>query len=414
MKQNNLKYGIVAACLLAAGGVSALGAGYGIYEGSARANAMGSEVTADPESPSVIYNNIAAMTELEGTQVEVGATFIKPRQTIVTDLPSGSQKTFGTSRWWTLPTGYVTHQINERFWAGLGLFTRVGLGAEFPYDWAGRYSVQNAEIVSFDVNPSMAFKVTDRFSLAGGFRVEYFDFELKRAIPTGTPFVDPDASLKLTGENFGMGYNFGAYWKPIDRISLGLAYESQITHDIMGSYTMTMQDVMLSSGTVYGDFSTPALVRFGTSIQATEKWKINAGVVYTLWSCYDQMRMHFDPALMGSRSVSTSLKNWHDTFRWQFGTEYTLSDAWAVRCGYIYDKTPDPDYLIDYMVPANNRHLVSLGVGWKHDNYFVDAAYTYLIIEDRTVKGHIEDGVWDGHFVDGDAHMVSLSTGYRF
>jgi len=49
---------------------SAFGAGFGIYEGSARGNALATEVTADPASPSVLYNNAAGMTALEGTQVE--------------------------------------------------------------------------------------------------------------------------------------------------------------------------------------------------------------------------------------------------------------------------------------------------------------------------------------------------------
>lgn len=80
MKQKKLFAGAlcVAASLVAQ---SVFGAGFGIYEGSARGNAMGTEVTADPASPSVIYNNAAAMTALEGTQMEMGATFIRPHVT---------------------------------------------------------------------------------------------------------------------------------------------------------------------------------------------------------------------------------------------------------------------------------------------------------------------------------------------
>jgi long-subunit fatty acid transport protein len=47
-------------------------------------------------------------------------------------------------------------------------------------------------------------------------------------------------------------------------------------------------------------------VRFGTSIQATEKLTVNAGIVYTMWSSYDQLAIDFDPALLGKvpRSVA--------------------------------------------------------------------------------------------------------------
>ena len=87
---------------------------------------------------------------------------------------------------------------------------------------------------------------------------------------------------------------------------------------------------------------------------------------------------------------------------------------WALRCGYVMDKTPDPDYLLDYMVPTNDRHLWTFGLGWKKDDLRVDLGYTMLIIMDRTVKGHIQDGVWDGTFENGNAHMASVSVGYRF
>lgn len=107
MKQMKYLAGTVSvAALLAAQTV--FGAGFGIYEGSARGNAMGTEVTADPASPSVLYNNPAAITELEGTQVEVGATFIRPAQTVTTMTPAGEVKNYADSRWWTPPNAYVT------------------------------------------------------------------------------------------------------------------------------------------------------------------------------------------------------------------------------------------------------------------------------------------------------------------
>lgn len=400
---------------MALGTTVAWGAGYGIYEGSARGNSMGSEITADPVSPSVMYNNPAGITELPGTQVEAGVTFIKPSQTIVTDLPQGRAYTHGRSEWWKIPNAYVTHQFGEKLWGGMGLYTRAGLGSEFPFDWSGRYSNQKATITTLDLSPAVAWKVLDRLSLSAGLTMEYFDFELRRAIPTGQPFVDPDLHLKLTGNNYEIGYVLGAYWKATDWISFGASFERLVDQSVKGDYELT--DGMgrkLGDGAAHGNFPIPGKVRAGTSIQATEKWKVNAGVVYTMWSSYDELTIHYDPALMGVRSSTTTPKNWHDAWRMQLGTEYALTDAWTVRAGYVHDKTPDPDYLIDYMVPANNRHLFSLGFGWHNEKVSVDVGYTFLLIDDRHVKGHLADGVWDGRFEDGEAHMVSLGLGYKF
>jgi long-chain fatty acid transport protein len=91
-------------------------------------NAMGTEVTADPASPSVMYNNIAGMTELEGSQFEAGVTLIRPSQTVTTETPMGINDNYADSHWWTPPNAYVTHQINDKIWAGLGTTAGTGWG----------------------------------------------------------------------------------------------------------------------------------------------------------------------------------------------------------------------------------------------------------------------------------------------
>ena len=387
------------------------GAGFGIYEGSARGNAMGTEITADPASPSVLYNNPAAMTALEGTQVEAGATFIRPSQTVTTVTPRGTVSNEAESKWWTPPNAYVTHQINDKVWAGLGVFSRYGLGIDFEDDWAGRYNCQQATIQSIDINPSLAVKVLDNLSLAAGFRAEWFEFELYRALPTGTPFVDPDLQMNLKGDSWGVGYNLGAFYQATDWLAFGLAYDSEIKQEVEGDYSVNHP--LLSGGDGSGDITTPGILRFGASVKATEKLTVNAGVVYTMWSSYDELAIDFNPPLLGRVPSSVTKKEWDDVLRYQIGAEYALNDSWALRAGYIRDMTPDPDEHADYIVPANDRNLLSAGVGYKQGDFFCDLSYTLLLIDDRDIAARPADGVLTGSFEDGDAHMVGLSFGYK-
>lgn len=415
MKQVKLLAGTLGvAAVLAA--QSAFGAGFGIYEGSARGNALGTEVTADPASPSVLYNNAAGMTELEGTQMEAGATLIRPHQTVYTTTPAGSVENKADSKWWTPPNAYVTHQFNDKVWTGLGIFSRYGLGVEYDDDWMGRYNVQEATIQSIDVNPSVAFKVLDNLSLAAGLRAEWFEFELTQALPTGTPFVDPDLQMNMKGDSWGIGYNLGAYYEATDWLSFGLAYDSEIDQEVEGDYSTTHP--LLSGGEGSGDITTPGILRFGASAKATEKLTLNAGIIYTMWSSYDELAIDFDPALLGQIPSSSKEKDWDDVFRYQIGVEYALTEEWALRAGYVYDETPDPDAHVDYIVPGNDRNLISLGVGYKKGDFFCDLSYTYLMIEDRDISISAEraaekDGVLPGKFEDGDAHLIGLSVGYK-
>jgi long-chain fatty acid transport protein len=410
MKQMKLLVGTLGvAAVLAAQTV--LGAGFGIYEGSARGNAMGTEVTADPASPSVLYNNAAGMTELDGTQVEAGVTLIRPSQTVVTMTPAGVDKNYAESKWWTPPSAYATYQVNEKVWAGMGIFSRYGLGVDYEDDWAGRYDVQEATIQSLDLNPSVAFKVLDNLSLAAGLRAEWFEFELTKALPTGVPFVDPDLQLNLKGDSWGIGYNLGAFYQATDWLAFGLAFDSEIDQEVEGDYETTHP--LLAGGEGGGDITTPAIVRFGTSVQATEKLKINAGVIYTMWSSYEELTIDFDPALLGQIPTSTTEKNWDDVFRYQIGVEYALNETWALRAGYIYDETPDPDAHVDYIVPGNDRNLLSIGAGYQKGDFFCDLSYTYLMIEDRDIAARPAEGVLPGEFDGGDAHLIGVSVGYK-
>jgi len=391
---------------------SVFGAGFGIYEGSARGNAMGTEVTADPASPSVLYNNAAAMTGLKGTQVEAGLTLIRPHQTVTTVVAPGLElKNKAESSWWTPPHAYVTHQFNDKVWTGVGIFSRYGLGVDYDSTWAGRYNIQQATIQSLDINPSVAVKVMDNLSLAAGVRAEWFDIDLRQAVPTGVPGVDPDLSLKLCGDSWGLGYNLGAYYQATESISFGLAYDSEIEQEVEGDYETSHP--VLVGGEGGGDITTPGILRFGTSVKATEKLTVNAGIVYTMWSSYDELAIEFDPPLLGAKSESVKEKDWDDVFRYQLGLEYALNEVWKLRAGYIFDETPDPDANVDYIVPGNDRHLVSLGVGYQKGDFFCDLAYTYLMIEDRDIDARLEDGVFSGEFNDGDAHLIGVSVGYK-
>ena len=392
-----------------------LGAGFGIYEGSARGNAMGTEITADPTSPSVLYNNAAGMTELEGTQIEGGATFIRPQQTVVTTTRAGTDKNYAKSSWWTVPNAFVTHQINDKVSAGLGMFSRYGLGVEYEDDWAGRYDCQEATIQSIDINPSIAVKVMEKLSLAAGIRAEWFDFELYKPIPSDplAPSALTDLQLHLTGDSWGVGYNLGAYYQANEIVSFGLAYDSQIKQELEGDYTATSPRGVAGAGAGGGDITTPGIIRLGTSVKATDKLTVNGGVVYTMWSSYDELAINFDPALLGKIPVSTTEKDWESVWRYQLGAEYALNDTWALRAGYIYDNAPDPDAHVDYIVPSNDRNLFSIGAGYKKGDFFCDLAYTYLYILNRDIDARPTEGVMPGSFEEGDAHMVGVSVGYK-
>jgi len=147
----------------------------------------------------------------------------------------------------------------------------------------------------------------------------------------------------------------------------------------------------------------------------TEKFSVEVGAVYTLWSKYDELKINYGDPVLPSATPTQSIqaKNWDDVWRFNIGVEYAALDWLDLRAGYVFDQSPVQDETIDYMVPANDRHLLNGGLGFHWDNWMVDVNYTYLMIMDRDIDGR-DDGVRDGEIDNADAHMVGLSVGYKF
>lgn len=108
-------------------------AGFGLYEFSARGNALAGTTMARDATPGSMAMNPAQVARVPGLQIEAGMTMITAGADVTYD-----GKTQSTDRqYFFIPNSYMTWQINEKFSVGLGIFSRFGLGNSYPEDWAG-------------------------------------------------------------------------------------------------------------------------------------------------------------------------------------------------------------------------------------------------------------------------------------
>ncbi|WP_084435192.1 OmpP1/FadL family transporter [Desulfomicrobium escambiense] len=409
-------------------------AGFGIYEWSARGNALGGATVGRADDPSALATNPAGITQLDGLQILAGFTAIHPVLDIRTNSPAGNEwASSDKDSLWVPPHFYATWKVNDRYTVGLGTFSRFGLGSVFDEDWEGRYNNYEAIIESMSINPNVAVKVTDKLSAAFGVDATYLNFSKKQKINwTGAlnpnPAIDGDASLEADG--WGYGFNMALHYMPCDYAKIGLSYRSPVTMDVNGKADFSMPSVYegtfldnigaFKDTNAHGTVTLPDSFSFGVAVYPTNKLSIEVGAVYTLWSKYDKLEIKysdpviFDTDTMSLKSVSSYDKNWEDVWRFNIGVEYAVLDWLDLRAGYVFDQSPVQDETIDYMVPANDRHLLNGGLGFHWDNWVVDVNYTYLMIMDRDIDARPDDGVYEGEIDNADAHMVGLSVGYKF
>lgn len=403
---------LIVICSMVLAAVSVQAAGFGIYEYSARANALGNSVMAGKADPSSIAVNPAQLTQLEGTQIAIGATGIYPQATVEIDSPASDAGSYdGESSLWTMPHLYVTHALNEQISFGVGVYSRFGLGTEFESSWPGASDVYKVGIKTVSINPIVGYNVTKNFSVAIGPEIMWFDFDLKKK--TGHPRFPGYLDTEMGGDSWGAGFSLGARYQWNDWLSFGASYRSEVTQKVEGDIKMKFAGAAILDSDASGKITLPQQIGFGINVKPMDKLSVEVGATWIGWSSYEELKVDFD----GGNFVRES--NYNDTWRFNIGAEYNLTENWDLRASYVYDESPLNSDSLSYMVPANDRQIVGVGVGWHDANWSVDASYNYLFISDRS--GHVEvtdaNGVpytQDCEFKDGDAHLVGITVGYKF
>jgi long-chain fatty acid transport protein len=438
MSRRRLVYSFLSVVFVLILSTPVFGAGFGLYEGSARGNVLGAGLVASADDASALFYNPAGITQLKGIQTQLGFTAIMPMITVQTNVPTnatvqayqaaGSYSTDFQSNWYFPPQAYMTYQINDSWWAGLGIFTRFGLGTEFkdPVNpgWPGRYNSYRATISEVEINPNVAWKINDKFSVAAGVVASYFNLSLSKAIPGVLIGAGSDLDMKLSGDSWGWGWDLALQYKPVEWMQFGLTYRSKIEQNVKGNVavnrTFTPNPfVSIANMSAGGDLTLPDEIFAGINFNVTKTWSVGGGVYWTGWQYYDKLQINFGaPFGAPASTTNVSPKNWANVARYMIATEWKATPNWDLRLGYAYDVCPIPDNTLDYILPDNDRHMLSIGGGYHQNAWSVDLSYTYMIIIDRSYSGTntatSPSGSYPGKLTNGTAHLIGLTLGYKF
>ncbi len=399
-------------------------AGFAIYEWGARGNALGGAMVGKADDPSAIAWNPAGITQLKGTHMQAGVAMISPKMDLTTTYGGTSTKNSMTENVFFVPSAFITHQINDNVWVGVGTFTRFGLGTEFDENWAGRYASYNTAIESYSINPNIAYKFNDYVSVAVGVEFMKVRADLRKKLDASrqnnpsTYGSDVDQRLLVNG--FTPGVNAAIHVTPSDQWSLGFSWRSKMDHKAEGSASYNVPAAVAATSPLFQDsevsmnMNTPHMMFGGVEYKPMENLSIEFDAIFSMWSDYSAIDYHFDKVTAVGRKDIRADKKWNDVWRFELGVEYLPIEDLALRAGYFYDQSPIPDGYIDYMLPTSDRQNVSLGIGWKYESFTIDAAYNYLWMADRTMDARPAEGIRQTEISNSRTHIVSLDLGFEF
>jgi len=244
-----------------------------------------------------------------------------------------------------------------------------------------------ASVLFLNINPTVAFPVHESVYIGIGLNVVYSQLELKAL--NGVPPPAPPGTIVQSegeGDGGGIGGNIGVTWLPTARQRVAVTYRSRVDIDYEGDFETTIKY--------------PNIIGLGYGIQLTDDIQLETQVEWLQWSVNDTQ-----PFVAGGTSRPI-VNNWDDTFTFGFGGSWAVADALVVRAGYAFIPSPIPDARVTPLLADEDRHALSLGLGYAFGSHGVDLAYTFSIYDDR-------DSTPSGAY-EVDSNLVGLTYSYSF
>jgi len=213
----------------------AFAGGYRVSTQGQKALGMGHTGVAITESSEVVFFNPAGMSFLASdTDISVGITGIdsltkyqNAESNVIaeTDNPLGTPFNVYYAKKYDATTSY-----------GLGIYTPYGNTVEWPTDWPGSHLVNNISLKTFYIQPTVSYKISDKFSF--GFGPTYVIGEVKFNRNLSTSLADENGNrANVTIEAAGLsslGFNAGFLLKPTKQFAIGVSYRSEVAMKARG------------------------------------------------------------------------------------------------------------------------------------------------------------------------------------
>ncbi|MBN2644642.1 MAG: outer membrane protein transport protein [Desulfuromonadaceae bacterium] len=421
------------------------GAGFHIREQGAKAMGMANAFVAQADDPSAIFYNPAGIAFQSGMQVSLGVTVINVPETEFKGTTwLGDNRVAGTpgeeisadtkarDDIFFPPNFYATYSDKDSPWAfGIGVGSLYPLAKRWDTTSPFRDEVKEIAIKPINVNPTVAYRF-EALNLAVGVGVDYTYTEVwleKDAYVYNPLALGPTAahiaSTEVEGDGDGWGYNFGLLWKPMEVLSIAVAYRSEIELDIDGDadfyVTPTGQAVIAASlgvpssyipitasSSAKTEITLPDTWSFAVAWKPIERLTVEFDADRFGWSSYDELDIDLGTGSPVGDSPAAP-KNWNDVWAYRFGVQFAVTENLDLRAGYTRDNNPIPNDTIGPELPDSDRNNYTFGFGYHTERAVFDFAYMWVDFDDRDVDNDIQSGTYES-----DAHLFAANLTYFF
>ena len=381
----------VAAAAMSSAIVSAKAGAFAIREQSAAAQGQGfAGAAAGTGGLASMFWNPAIMTSFSGWQSAWSFSAIVPSSKTTT-LPGTSPALTGANVSNDVGQSALvggsnnSYQINDNIWVGLNIGAPFGLVTKNAPAWRGGFYGQTSRVFSTDINPNIAYKINEMFSVAAGIQIEYFRTRLTSSSPPPFPAT---RVVQLEGDSWGVGYTLGATFKPFAGTVLGVGYRSRIEQKVTGNLFNVPSAVLPAALSIKSTLTLPDQLTLGLTQRINDQLSLSAGFEWTHWSLFNSFPVIITaPAPLAGISPTSLAFRYQNGWLASVGGAYKWNDQLTLRAGLSYEKSPITDTTRSVRLTDNTRISPSVGIGYKYsEKLSFDASYTHSFFRKSPIR----------------------------
>ncbi|HTH39160.1 MAG TPA: outer membrane protein transport protein [Rhodocyclaceae bacterium] len=358
----------------------------------------GSAAIAD--NASTIFFNPAGMTQLQDREYSVGLTAIQPsfkfkdEGSSSTGFLANAGNGTDAGQLGLVPNAYLSWAYSPDLKFGIGAGAPFGLMTKYNNPWIGGAQSVSFDVKTYNINPSVAYRVNDTVSIGGGLNWQRLEAEYKRIAAVSSAALSA-TTLKLTLDDEAWGWNVGALFKLSQETKLGLSYRSRIKYDATGKLDASGPAAagLAAAGQLSNaraSIELPDTFIASLTHQLNDRWELLGDISWTGWSSIPKIDIIRTSGSQSGTVAQTLDTEFRDTWRVAVGGTYKYNDAWKIKLGVAYDQTPvkgDATRLVS--LPDNDRIWLSVGGQWKASkNSTLDFGLAYLYLKDAKINNN--------------------------
>jgi len=218
---------------------------------------------------------------------------------------------------------------------------------------------------------------------------------------------------------YGNGFSaqFGAIFKPLEALRLGITYDTPTWHNIYEETIQYLETQRVENGNTFNTYLDPKIINVFYRYKLRTPWKLAGSAAYIFgkkglisfdYSYKDYSFTKFDTSYNDSSFASennTIQNELKGSSSFKVGAEYRLKLV-SLRGGYVFEESP---YKNENTV--GNLNGFSFGLGYYLGNYSIDLSYS-RVQQDR-VQQLYDVGLTSTAFIESAINNYTLGLTYK-